>query len=152
STVPGKCVILGCTVSYGNPGCSTFQYCPHIPSWCGEGSYFDQDMTCSPNKASAYVSYYCNHNGQIYFKNYLGPSCPETPPPTPTPTPYICPTWKSRAAEPCYIDDQCCSGLYCEVDNLCHQIPIAQLPRQECSDAGYYWNFSSNLCSDTPPP
>jgi len=146
-----QCARLTCTQSFGSPGCTVVEQCKSIPTWCGADSYWSTPMTCTDNKARANGEYVCNRDGLTYIKQIIGPSCPLTPTPTPTPTPYFCPISKSRAGEPCAIDDQCCPGLFCDGDETCKQIQIALLPQGDCVGGGYFWDFTNETCSETNP-
>lgn len=69
-------------------------------------------------------------------------NCP-TPTPTPTPTPPECtPLW-----EPCSIDGDCClnQGQRC-IGGVCEYTDV----EPACEDYGWYWNFQSTGCYDTP--
>ncbi|HEX8846417.1 MAG TPA: hypothetical protein VF791_17350, partial [Pyrinomonadaceae bacterium] len=136
------CVYLGCTQTINPYANCKPQFCQDIPASCvREDSYYEQDMMiCNSADYSAYTSYYCASKGVSVSKSYPGPVCGPTPTPTPEPTPCN----KSKAGEFCFEDNNCCPNLYCERDNLCHAIPIADGGGDALPCDGRDWTTGSN--------
>lgn len=147
-----QCITLYCT--QGTNRLCSIQGCARIPAYCGQGSYYDESMTCGPGNTSASTSIYCASTNEILIRSYTGPGCGATPTPTPTPTPVPTPTpcYLRKVGETCIDDNDCCSGLYCDSsDSRCHPLQFAST-KPECQSAGGSWYFANSTCYPPPPP
>jgi hypothetical protein len=65
----GQCVHLFCTESQNLANCD-IQKCVAIPTSCGTGSHYEQDMiTCITNNQSAHTSYYCASSAGVKLES-----------------------------------------------------------------------------------
>ena len=144
---PWQCAALYCTNSRNRSECG-IQACKAIPTSCGTGAHFTQDLTCATDKRTANTEYYCPKNPPetqyVSWQTNSGPGCAATSSPTPTPCPV--------AGSSCATDDDCCYYQRCVYsavyeENVCQPKKIAET---DCESDGAFWNFSEDDCQITP--
>lgn len=143
-----QCAALACSRSIGYEGC-TAQSCKAIPSSCGPGSYFEQELTCTSDNIHASTVYYCANTNLDVPWSATGPGqCGVAPSPTPTPAPAC----TAVVGDSCVTNDDCCWWQFCGSAPLYEGTRCwnRQIAEDDCESAGWFWSFTNSACQTTP--